>query len=531
MSPKKYVPLNRGVPTTIPVIVKTMEDTPINLSGLKIYFTIKSTKYDFDRDDRFAIVKKEFEAQNPENGAFEIQLTAKDMDFAPGEYYFDVIVGGWRALNMPFELIGGPTNRVVLQENTLSHLNRTITVIKREPTPIIVIANSDPFLTNIQKQLKEEIVSELTVSDFKTVDDYLHEVWFTNVDYDLGRQHMKDPNVYAVGMCSSFKYGDYFGRNFDWIYDERPTFVCHIPKIGKRYASLNISNGPTFLKESMIKSGEYKKYLSLLPFYTLDGINERGVVCNNNVVPKDNFEGPSVPQIEVKDTINGIMLNRYILDNFADAASAASYIRDYISIEIPPRLLEMGYKMHWLISSGDETYVLEVINGINTIALLSEGEAIITNFNRIPVKFNLNGTVYSPGYKDPGQKPTIDNNLAPLAAGLERHNYLVKNIKSVVSEAKARQLLRDIYYTRTYRTSPRPSDEPWYSECVGIKDITVDSEPEAIEPILRYLDQLYLNRDRNRPDTWQTVHSSVYSISKKTLNLTVQEDKQFKFFL
>ena len=164
---KDYGILDRGIPTEIPVSVIDVSGKPIDISNQKIFFTIKSNQFDFDRDDRFAFVNKEYIVPKDNNcevtNHFTITLTAEDMDFAPGEYYFDIIIGGWRVVNTTFTLVGGPTNRNILQQNEgqFDSIGRPIQIIAKPNKPIIIVTDFNPFLSDIKEQLREELINEI----------------------------------------------------------------------------------------------------------------------------------------------------------------------------------------------------------------------------------------------------------------------------------------------------------------------------------------------------------------------------------
>lgn len=154
---KTYGHLERGMPVSIPVSVFDMHDQPLDIIDQPIYFTIKSQKYDFDRDDRFAIVSKNFSTETGAKNEFVIQLTASDMDFEPGEYFFDIVIGGWRAICLPFTLIGGPTNRSVINfdKSNFSSIARPIKIIQKPQKPIVLVTDFNPYLINIKKEIEE----------------------------------------------------------------------------------------------------------------------------------------------------------------------------------------------------------------------------------------------------------------------------------------------------------------------------------------------------------------------------------------
>lgn len=55
-----YGIIQRGASFTLPVEIKDENDRPIDISGLRVEFTVKKVKTDFDRHDDFAYIAKSF---------------------------------------------------------------------------------------------------------------------------------------------------------------------------------------------------------------------------------------------------------------------------------------------------------------------------------------------------------------------------------------------------------------------------------------------------------------------------------------
>lgn len=145
-TPYFYQEINRGTSITIPVVIRTPEEEPVDLTGLEVSFTIKKEAYDFDREDEFAYVVKDFVPQAPEEGRFSIQLTSADTDFPPGDYHFDIQLRSpetgavHRLAIFDFRLTGAPTNRTVNTGGGQLLLGQEITMIRlMEGRPIIII--------------------------------------------------------------------------------------------------------------------------------------------------------------------------------------------------------------------------------------------------------------------------------------------------------------------------------------------------------------------------------------------------------
>lgn len=142
-----YPPIQRGSSLTIPVTIKSDKDLPLDLTGTEINFTLKAAKSDFDMSDSRAYVTKTFIPQEPLLGKFYIQFSSADLNFEPGDYYFDIeltrVDGAvYRLCTLTTSLIGGPTNRTINPEVGQLPVGDEITVITLAMgNPIIIVAN------------------------------------------------------------------------------------------------------------------------------------------------------------------------------------------------------------------------------------------------------------------------------------------------------------------------------------------------------------------------------------------------------
>jgi len=159
----EYQPINRGASLTIPVIVKDPDDNPIDLTNMEIAFTVKKVQYDFDRQDERAYIAKNFIPQEPLLGRFFIALSSKDTDFEPGKFFFDIQIidrrSGmiYRIVNMEFDLVGGPTNRMINAGVGQWPIGDEITIIQiPEGRPIIVVA---PMIAFDPTQYGQDLIS------------------------------------------------------------------------------------------------------------------------------------------------------------------------------------------------------------------------------------------------------------------------------------------------------------------------------------------------------------------------------------
>ena len=151
-----------------------------------------------------------------------------------------------------------------------------------------------------------------------------------------------------------------------------------------------------------------------------------------------------------------------------------------------------------------------------------DGRSFMTNFH-------LTGTTVD----DTGH---IDfESVVPHGMGLERYNIIVDNFDSIETETDMIDLMHNkLRYTRGYSrdTVPFWKTELCYNYGAKYGDLTVTTPLEAFEPVIEKYIDMFEHRTREKADTWQSVHSSVYSINEKHLSLYVQEeDTKYEFDL
>jgi len=148
------------------------------------------------------------------------------------------------------------------------------------------------------------------------------------------------------------------------------------------------------LTEQLIASGRYYDFFDVLPFFTVDGMNENGVFAQSNVVNKNGVEININPS--GKDCCI-VMVVRYILDHFTredikNADAVKSKLKDNLHIYGTTKL--GGYNSHILIAHYDDdndynkSYVVEFTEND---CIVNEFP-IITNFRT----FFMNGSVPHP---------------------------------------------------------------------------------------------------------------------------------------
>lgn len=364
---------------------------------------------------------------------------------------------------------------------------------------------------------KKELDFLKNVSPITKVQDYLYEITYNSLDWEYGKDYMEKQYTDNSGGCSSVRKGNFYGRNYDWSYDECAYFVIRVNKSATtKYSSIGMTGGAfKELTKDFVESGKYTDLYRVLPFITVDGINECGVVINSNVVPTGDkgITTGTTPTETKEDTLCVKMLIRYVLDNFATAQEAVEHIKKHISVYAPNKENGLKQELHLMVADKDKTYLVEFINNEMVISDMNTtygGRTYMTNFY-------LNDTTVD------ASNHINFNSVTDYGAGLERYNIISDGIDSVVDLDTMTSLMYSLYYTNTYLPLTNPV---WRTEFVDKeKGLKVTSSPQDFEPYINAARQAYLTRTRNGL-LWQTCHSAVYDIENCQLNLLVQEENR-----
>lgn len=342
--------------------------------------------------------------------------------------------------------------------------------------------------------------------DLTRLSTYLYEVTYDDYRPDTNHETLTDVEDFA---CSSVKNGNFYGRNFDFIFNDVPEFVIKVKAKENRHASVGVAILSSIHKNDDIQS-EYMEKLELLPNAMLDGINDCGVICSDNVVPKEDVTpitgtNPNGEDLHISYVV------RYVLDNASSADEAIELLKS--------RNLygDVGdhYNLHFMIADKDKTYVVEFIDNKLVAEEKTGDEQIMTNFY-----VNL-------------PEPTENS------AGVERFNTLQQNYDEGASFEGMWNLLQRVKYSNAYKIL---DGEIWYSEFLpqsNMKGLTDEATKKAILKAFEDTVQEYWDareKDQRTPANllyWITTHNSTYDISKRKLRVTIQEnyDEYFEFSL
>lgn len=371
--------------------------------------------------------------------------------------------------------------------------------------------------------------------------DNLYETTYTG-DFDW--EYAATAELSGVS-CSGVQNGQYRGRNYDWMYADTDLCIVHTTVTENRpHASVGVSDMSFALNED----GSYNR--ALLPFTTVDGINDAGVCIQVNVLPYG--ENGTISHTDTtEDDLAGTNLNRYVLD-YADSVEDALSLLKAKDIHS-----EMGTaeELHWMISgpaskndSTIKTVVVEAFpDGLHVTEKFIDDKPIMTNFN----VSNFDGTADTVG----------------IGAGYERWQILDEYYDQANSVMGTFDLMEKVFFSKMYDVY---GDRFWYSEYNGT-DLANIYDAETLKSILGedtynfymenyggvyYTSALWdgetvINGDYSKAGIladivgrvtekynaqakdgglWITVHTSVYDLENLTLDIQVRESQDHLHF-
>lgn len=362
-----------------------------------------------------------------------------------------------------------------------------------------------------------------SIGAFKSMEKlnkYLYSIEYNTIDYSAAKEHYKRDLVSeGNGACSVIRTGNLIGRNFDYTINHQVEFVLKTKASGRLYSVTGIATAAAFTTD-VLESNTYIKDYLYLPFRLVDGINEKGLVCSVNELPKNTDPNLNIsingntPTLGQTDSISMIMLVRYILDRFEYAIDAATYIKQYVNVY--PILGTNGEPLnyHFTIADKNNTVYLYFYGDSVEFDVFPYGEEyVLTNFRRADT------TLVD------GHYSVTDSDIEAYGQGIERANTLIDftvEEPEHIKEELLDYLYRSADYLRAYKAPIRLTDFTQYGSNLTI-DNTVQLTIMWMVANRAYNQEIYDGDYRDKANLYQTVHSIVYDIANKTMMMQIQE--------
>lgn len=361
-------------------------------------------------------------------------------------------------------------------------------------------------------------------------------------DYNFtdGNQHYMDYYVEAekklAGGCSSWRNGNFHGRNLDWNQANFGCLIIRMPKgNGVTHASVATLNGSSTVTQDFIKAGvlseEQKKYL---PCVVVDGINDAGVAININIVPHDpanaiigNTEGNLSSQCVV----------RYVLDNAGSVEQAITLLSNKVIRQSIVGIA--GDETHYMISDATQTAVVEFIQKQMKVTYYTKKDGGFYSSNGNPaIMTNLyDYAIEKYGY---GNEEMFDE--FPYGMGVERWGTIKDQYANAKKSVEANlEIAKSVWYFDNFMAKKTPwytenaiatiygkDADGWWYKPEGEKGITkrAENHAEAIQGFYKeFMPNYWAGYDAKYAgladphvkgnDYWETSHSVIYDVKNK----------------
>lgn len=324
-------------------------------------------------------------------------------------------------------------------------------ILHYEKNGAVYIYSSDGIPTKLTYEESIETLKKPYIS-LRRLGSYTYEITFDELP------EYRPTNIVA-GACSSFVKDGKLYRNFDWYYDEAPTFVV------KAKGLTGIANGDKLV------DGELDNDIALgqLPYRIVDGYNDNGIMMSTHVLYNDwGWNGAGNKTIQLQK-LPYLILTR--------VKSIATINEDLGSLISNLAGLESEYLLQFVITDGVTTYALlppQSATGAYELVDITSNPKL-TNFRWV-------------------ENETVERNAAYMQnrpTGVERWNEMTEDMS-------------ELRFTKAYESNAR------LSEFIGINGTTKASADSELQTIYETAHGMYANRSRNG-QLWQTVHSVVYS--------------------
>ena len=340
-------------------------------------------------------------------------------------------------------------------------------------------------------------------------------------------------------LCTSCRNGNFVGRNFDWGYDDVDECVMHIPAAEGRLASVGVASWffPQWMQDAFDVD-------SFLPELTMDGVNEKGVAINVNVVPSGDNGWTTNTNPKATKRLNAGFAVRTVLDNATNAAHAVEILESRNIYSLKP------LEFHWMISDATESYVVECVSNALVVLKAHDARPKMSNYY----------VSHSPSV---GEYDVLTNAAltagvhTPHALGIERYANVSNGLEFVDSVEAMYTQMTNVWYKLKFLPG---NEKKYWSDMNGAPvpgkpglrfefgDEGIEGRYQDREKAFELAQQNYVDVtnyeaqtgsrtiDRTDPKwNWltngvvHTVHTSIYDIEKRMLRVVVQEDASYSF--
>lgn len=370
-------------------------------------------------------------------------------------------------------------------------------------------------------------------------------VAYDTISYDsVASVALHNSKFHVNGGCSSWRTGMFHGRNLDWRMDDYTTIIVKMPRGGHvKYANMGTIGGADMLNKAFLDGNASipDSVRGILPSYIVDGINEKGLCMNHNIVVLEPHIADNVCMTGVPST----MVCRCVLDNCANVEEARAWFETHA---VAQSLAPLGDMSHYMVSDKEKTMIVEFPDGTKPVfTIYTRGDnnqyysadgvpAVMTNF------YACYAAVYE---TDVNRFYTIH----PYAMGVERYETIKRQLATATTADANMDICRSVWYYANYTTNT--AHPKWLTDNAGVytydgtcwyahvtradgtkENVKAANYTEAMQKTYADMEQTgYFKCVDNEEDKslyvgnslWYTEHSVVFDIENLTATYIAQE--------
>lgn len=353
----------------------------------------------------------------------------------------------------------------------------------------------------ISQEMKRDYTSPSKVGD------HLYEITYGTWNEAEALAYFEEKYPPFNGGCTAVRKGNKVGRNFDWHYDDIAEFIINCKAHDNVHASVGIVGNVTSITDEEAESGIWKPEYAILPYYTVDGINDAGVFIEANVVDSNDNGHTTGTNTESDHDLIAPMVIRYVLDN-ANSAEHAVQLLQACNI----RTTTDKQEFHWMIADKTDSYEIEIVN--NELKVVELDNPVVTNF----FMYGWDGTAATATYNTTEWDPETTT-LNEHAVGVARWD--TANDGKEDSTMTIEDVMKSVKYSQYYEVNNA------YDEFNGIYpdglDLNITSESSDYADVIAAAQEAYERGERDG-SIWITCHTSVYDLDANTLKVVSQEE-------
>lgn len=301
------------------------------------------------------------------------------------------------------------------------------------------------------------------------------------------------------------------GRNFDFYANHKPLFIFRTDVEGC-YRTIGVStvlnDGPDY--SECLEKGISEDLAAIIPFITVDSLNEKGLYIETNM----RFGQP--------DEEGNVMFSSSGTGGDTEERMSLQYITLYLTLNcatVPEALELVGKTNIYLPDSYDHMnicFMLSDAYGNYGVLEIADNKVYWNEKQPVQTNFYINEDCYK---------------RSDYKSGLGRYEYLMEGVKTVESEADMFSLMDGVKYSGIYNSDVKydvrteyVGSYPEWTDSYVLDEAHRDEVMDLIQMDGDYFMSMTLQELRDNGEYWWSTMTSVVNCNERTISIRFFED-------